>query len=164
MSRKIQPCLWFNKNAEEAAHFYADTFPDSRIESIDRAPGDYPNGKTGDVLVVTMTILGMPFMLLNGGPEFSFDEAVSFQVATDDQGETDRYWSAIVDNGGEESVCGWCKDRFGLSWQITPRRLSELMAEGDPAKSKAAFGAMMKMRKIDIAALDRAVEDATADA
>jgi predicted 3-demethylubiquinone-9 3-methyltransferase (glyoxalase superfamily) len=158
MTRKIQPCLWFNKNAEEAAHFYSETFPDSRIDSIERAPGDYPNGESGDVLVVTMTILGMPFMLLNGGPNFTFDEAVSFQVATEDQAETDRYWDAIVSNGGEESVCGWCKDRFGLSWQITPKRLTELIASPDPARAKAAFEAMMLMGKIDIAALDRAVE------
>ena len=164
MSRKIQPCLWFNKNAEEAAHFYAKTFPDSRIDSVERAPGDYPSGKSGDVLVITMTILGMPFMLLNGGPEFTFDEAVSFQVATDDQNETDRYWNAIVESGGEASVCGWCKDRFGLSWQITPKRLTDLMAQGDPAKSKAAFEAMMKMGKIDIAALNAAVEGIAADA
>ena len=164
MSRKIQPCLWFNKNAEEAAGFYAETFPDSRIDSIERAPGDYPSGKAGDVLVITMTILGMPFMLLNGGPEFRFDEAVSFQVATEDQQETDRYWNAIVSNGGEESFCGWCKDRFGLSWQITPKRLTDLIAQNDPARSKAAFEAMMKMGKIDIAALDAAVEGAHANA
>lgn len=164
MSRKIQPCLWFNKNAEEAAHFYADTFPDSRIDSIERAPGDYPSGKAGDVLVIQATILGMPFMLLNGGPEFTFDEAVSFQVETEDQEETDRYWNAITTNGGEESVCGWCKDRFGLSWQITPRRLTQLMAEKDPEKSKAAFDAMMQMKKIDIAALDAAVESVPQEA
>ncbi|HVI05879.1 MAG TPA: VOC family protein [Sphingomicrobium sp.] len=164
MPRKIQPCLWFNKNAEDAARFYAETFPDSRIDSIERAPGDYPSGKAGDVLVVQATILGMPFMLLNGGPEFTFDEAVSFQVETESQDETDRYWDAITANGGEESVCGWCKDRFGLSWQITPRRLTQLMAEKDPAKSKAAFDAMMQMKKIDIAALDAAVEGLPADA
>jgi len=164
MDRKIQPCLWFNGQAEEAARFYAETFPDSSVDSVERAPGDYPAGKAGDVLVVTATILGMPFMLLNGGPEFKFDEAVSFQVSTADQEETDRYWNAIVSNGGEESVCGWCKDRFGLSWQITPRRLTELMAERDPAKSKAAFDAMMTMRKIDIGALEAAVEGAPADA
>jgi len=162
MPRKIQPCLWFDKNAEEAANFYAATFPDSRIDSIDRSPGDYPNGRAGDVLVITMTILGMPFMLLNAGPEFRFTEAVSFQVATEDQEETDRYWNAIVSNGGEESVCGWCKDRFGLSWQITPRRLTQLMA--DPGKSKAAFDAMMTMRKIDIRALDAAIDTAKAHA
>jgi predicted 3-demethylubiquinone-9 3-methyltransferase (glyoxalase superfamily) len=164
MSRKIQPCLWFNKNAEEAARFYAETFPESRIDSIERAPGDYPAGKAGDVLVITMTILGMPFMLLNGGPEFTFDEAVSFQVATDSQEETDRYWNAIVSNGGAESACGWCRDKFGLSWQITPKRLTELLADKDPSKSKAAFDAMMEMRKIDIAALDRAVEEIKANA
>lgn len=164
MARKIQPCLWFNGQAEEAARFYAETFPDSSVDSIERAPGDYPSGKAGDVLVVTATILGMPFMLLNGGPEFKFDEAISFQVSTEDQEETDRYWKAIVDNGGQESVCGWCKDKFGLSWQITPKRLTQLMAEGDPSKSKAAFEAMMTMRKIDIAALDAAVEGASADA
>jgi len=164
MTRKIQPCLWFNGQAEEAARFYADTFPGSSVDSIERAPGDYPSGKAGDVLVVTATILGMPFMLLNGGPEFKFYEAVSFQVSTEDQEETDRYWNAIVSNGGEESVCGWCKDRFGLSWQITPKRLMELVSEKDPAKSEAAFKAMMTMRKIDIAALDRAIEGVTADA
>jgi predicted 3-demethylubiquinone-9 3-methyltransferase (glyoxalase superfamily) len=156
--------LWYNKNAEEAARFYAETFPDSRINSIERAPGDYPSGRAGDVLVITMTILGMPFMLLNGGPEFTFDEAVSFQVTTEDQEETDRYWNAIVSSGGQESMCGWCKDRFGLSWQITPKRLTDLMAEGNPAKSKAAFEAMMTMRKIDIAALDAAVERVEAHA
>ena len=164
MTRKIQPCLWFNGQAEEAARFYADTFPGSSVDSIERAPGDYPSGKAGDVLVVTATILGMPFMLLNGGPEFKFDEAVSFQVSTEDQEETDRYWNAIVSNGGEESVCGWCKDRFGLSWQITPKRLTDLMAEGDPVKSKAAFDAMMTMRKIDIAGIDAAVEGVGANA
>ena len=164
MDHKIQPCLWFNKDAEEAARFYADTFPESRIDHIARAPGDYPSGKEGDVLVVTMTILGMPFILLNGGSQFTFDEAISFQVATEDQEETDRYWNAIVGGGGKESACGWCKDRFGLSWQITPRRLTQLMAEKDPAKSKAAFNAMMTMKKIDIAALDAAVEGVTADA
>lgn len=156
MTAKIQPCLWFNKNGEEAARFYADTFPNSRIDGIHRAPGDYPAGKKGDVLTVEMTILGMPYLLLNGGPEFTFDEAVSFQVLTDSQEETDRYWKAIVDGGGEESVCGWCKDRFGLSWQITPKRLTQLLAEGGEAASRA-FQAMMDMKKIDIAALDRAV-------
>ena len=123
MTAKIQPCLWFNMNAEEAAHFYAATFPNSRIDAIHHAPGDYPAGKKGNVLTVEMTIFGMPFLLLNGGPQFSFDEAISFQVATEDQGETDRYWNAIVAGGGKESACGWCKDRFGLSWQITPKRL-----------------------------------------
>jgi predicted 3-demethylubiquinone-9 3-methyltransferase (glyoxalase superfamily) len=164
MVAKIRPCLWFNGNAEEAARFYADTFPDSRIDNVWHAPDDYPAGKKGDSLLVEMTILGSPFMLLNGGADFTFDEAVSFVVATDDQAETDRYWNAIVGNGGEESVCGWCKDRFGLSWQITPKRLTDLMAQQDPVKSKAAFQAMMTMRKIDIAALDAAVEGVAADA
>jgi len=161
MIDKIRPCLWFDKNAEEAARFYADTFPDTRIDSVGRAPGDYPSGKQGDALVVEMTIFGMPFLLLNGGPQFKFDEAVSFQVATNDQAETDRYWDAITKNGGQESACGWCKDRFGLSWQITPKRLTELMREGGEAAQRA-FAAMMEMRKIDIAALDRAVEGAKA--
>jgi predicted 3-demethylubiquinone-9 3-methyltransferase (glyoxalase superfamily) len=156
MVAKIQPCLWFDGNAEEAARFYADTFPDTRIYTVMRAPGDYPSGKEGDVLTVEMTILGMPFLLLNGGPEFTFDEAVSFQVATEDQEETDRYWNAITSNGGQESMCGWCKDRFGLSWQITPKRLTSLIAQGGDTAARA-FKAMMEMQKIDIAALDRAV-------
>ena len=156
MIAKIQPCLWFDGNAEDAARFYADTFPDTRIGAVMRAPGDYPAGQRGDVLTVEMTLLGMPFLLLNGGPEFTFNEAVSFQVATDDQAETDRYWDAIVGNGGQASVCGWCKDRFGLSWQITPRRLTELMAAGGDTAARA-FKAMMEMTKIDIAALERAV-------
>jgi predicted 3-demethylubiquinone-9 3-methyltransferase (glyoxalase superfamily) len=159
MTAKIQPCLWYNMNAEEAAHFYATTFPNSRIDGVHRAPGDYPAGKKGNVLTVEMTILGMPYLLLNGGPAFKFNEAVSFQVATEDQEETDRYWKAIInDGGGEESACGWCKDRFGLSWQITPKRLMQLLAEGGETAS-LAFNAMMGMRKIDIAALDRAVEE-----
>ena len=156
MTPRIQPCLWFNKNGEEAARFYAETFPDSRIDAIHRAPGDYPSGKKGDVLTVEMTILGMPFLLLNGGPLFTFDEAVSFQVATEDQAETDRYWNAIVSAGGKESACGWCKDRFGLSWQITPKRLTDLITAGGEVANRA-FTAMMDMTKIDIAALDRAV-------
>jgi len=160
MIAKIQPCLWFDHNAEEAARFYAETFPDSRVGAISRAPADYPSGKKGDVLTVEVTILGMPFLLLNGGPQFTFDEAVSFQVATADQAETDRYWKAIIDGGGEESVCGWCKDRFGLSWQITPKRLTQLMAQGGETAARA-FEAMMHMKKIDIAALDRAVEGVT---
>jgi predicted 3-demethylubiquinone-9 3-methyltransferase (glyoxalase superfamily) len=156
MTARIQPCLWYDGNAEEAAQFYAETFPGSRIHATLRAPGDYPSGKQGNVLTVEMTIFGMPFLLLNGGPEFTFDEAVSFQVATDDQDETDRYWNAITQNGGAESMCGWCKDRFGLSWQITPKRLIELMAQGGDTAARA-FAAMMQMKKIDIAALDRAV-------
>jgi predicted 3-demethylubiquinone-9 3-methyltransferase (glyoxalase superfamily) len=161
MIAKIQPFLWFDGNAEEASRFYAETFPDTRVGAIARAPGDYPAGKKGDVLTVEMTILGMPFVLLNGGPTFKFNEAVSFQVATDDQAETDRYWNAITKNGGEESACGWCKDRFGLSWQITPKRLTELMSKGGET-AKRAFDAMMEMRKIDIAALDRAVANVDA--
>jgi len=157
MTPRIQPCLWYDGNAEDAARFYADTFPDSRVGAVMRAPGDYPAGKQGDVLTVEMTILGMPFLLLNGGPEFKFDEAVSFQVATDDQAQTDRYWNAITGNGGEESMCGWCRDRFGLSWQITPKRLIEYMSQGGETAARA-FKAMMEMKKIDIAALDRAVK------
>ena len=156
MTAKIQPCLWFNMNAEEAANFYAATFPNTRINATHRAPGDDPAGKKGNVLTVEMTILGMPFLLLNGGPQFTFDEAISFQVATEDQEETDRYWNAIVSGGGQESMCGWCKDRFGLSWQITPKRLMQFMAAGGET-ARRAFTAMMEMRKIDIATLDRAV-------
>ena len=162
MKDRIVPCLWFDKNAEEAANFYAATFPDSRVGKVTRSPGDYPSGKEGDVLTVEFTVLGMPFVGLNGGPEFHFDEAVSFMVYTKDQAETDRYWNAIVDNGGSESVCGWCKDRFGLSWQITPRRLMELIADPDREVAKRAFDAMMQMKKIDIAALEAAVETAPA--
>lgn len=156
MIPKVQTCLWFDRNAEEAACFYADIFPDTHVGAIWRAPGDYPAGETGDVLLVEMTLLGMPVLLLNGGPQFKLDEAVSFQVATDDQTETDRLWDAIVQNGGQESACGWCKDRFGLSWQITPRRLTELMKQGGEVSARA-FAAMMTMCRIDIAALDRAV-------
>ncbi len=159
MTAKIQSCLWFNKNAEEAATFYAATFPNSRIDAIHHAPGDYPSGKKGDVLTAEVTILGMPFLLLNGGPQFTFDEAISFQVATEDQEETDKYWNAIVGGGGKESACGWCKDRFGLSWQITPKRLTQLITAGGETASRA-FTAMMDMGKIDIAALDRAVAGA----
>ena len=155
MTAKIRPCLWFDKNAEEAARFYADTFPGSRIDAIHRAPGDYPSGKKADVLTVEVTIFGMPFLLLNGGPIFHFDEAVSFQIATEDQEETDRYWNAIVGNGGVESQCGWCKDRWGLSWQITPRALTEALGAGG-AEAKRAFAAMMPMRKIDVATIEAA--------
>jgi predicted 3-demethylubiquinone-9 3-methyltransferase (glyoxalase superfamily) len=154
---RIAPCLWFDKNAEEAATFYAATFPDSHIGKVLRAPDDYPSGKKGDVLTVEFTVLGMPFLGLNGGPQFHFTEAVSFMVHTDDQAQTDRYWNAIVDNGGSESFCSWCKDRFGLSWQIVPRRLTELLADPDPEVAKRAFDAMMQMKKIDIAALEAAV-------
>jgi len=152
----IATCLWFNKNAEEAAKFYAATFPNSRITAVHKSPSDYPSGKTGDVLTVEFTVLGQPFVGLNGGPEFAFDEAVSFQVFTDTQEETDRYWNAIVAGGGQESVCGWCKDKFGLSWQIVPRALMEAMNDPDNAAAKRAMDAMMTMKKIDIATIEAA--------
>jgi predicted 3-demethylubiquinone-9 3-methyltransferase (glyoxalase superfamily) len=153
---KIAPCLWFNKNAEEAAKFYAATFPDSRITAVHKSPADYPDGKAGDVLTVEFTVLGQPFVGLNGGPAFSFNEAVSFQVFTDTQEETDRYWNAIVGSGGQESMCGWCKDRFGLSWQIAPRVLIEAMNDRDVAAARRAMAAMMTMKKIDIARIEAA--------
>ena len=153
---KIVPCLWFDGKAEEAANFYAATFPDSHVTAVHRSPADYPSGKAGDVLTVEFTVLGMRFLGLNGGPQFSFDEAVSFQVYTDRQEETDRYWSAIVGGGGSESACGWCKDRFGLSWQIVPRVLIEGMSDSDPAAAKRVMEAMMTMVKIDHAAIERA--------
>jgi predicted 3-demethylubiquinone-9 3-methyltransferase (glyoxalase superfamily) len=153
---KIATCLWFNKNAEEAAKFYAATFPNSRVTGVHKAPSDYPGGKAGDVLTVDFTVLGQPFVGLNGGPEFKFDEAISFQVFTDTQEETDRYWNAIVKNGGEESVCGWCKDKFGLSWQIAPRVLIDAMTGPDTAAAKRAMDAMMTMKKIDIAKIEAA--------
>jgi len=153
---KIATCLWFNKNAEEAAKFYAATFPDSRVTGVHKAPSDYPSGKAGDVLTVDFTVLGQPFVGLNGGPEFKFDEAISFQVFTDTQEETDRYWNAIVKNGGEESMCGWCKDKFGLSWQIAPRVLIDAMTSPDTAAAKRAMDAMMTMKKIDIAKIEAA--------
>jgi predicted 3-demethylubiquinone-9 3-methyltransferase (glyoxalase superfamily) len=152
---KITPCLWFDKNGEEAANFYAETFPDSRVKAVHRAPGDFPGGKEGEALTIEFTVLGLDFIGLNGGPNFKFDEAVSFMVHTDDQEQTDRYWNAIVDNGGEESACGWCKDRFGLSWQITPRFLTDSMAQGGET-AKRVFDSMMTMRKIDIAKLKEA--------
>ncbi len=149
-------CLWFNGGAEAAARFYAETFPDSSVGKILRAPGDFPSGKKGDVLTVQFTVLGIPCLGLNGGPAFTHNEAFSFQVATSDQEETDRYWNAIVDNGGEESACGWCKDRWGISWQITPLALTDAIADPDPAAAKRAFDAMMEMGKIDIAAIEAA--------
>jgi predicted 3-demethylubiquinone-9 3-methyltransferase (glyoxalase superfamily) len=157
MPPKIAPCLWFDGNAEEAAGFYARTFPDSRIDAINRSPSDYPSGKEGDVLTVEFTVLGMPFLGLNGGPQFSFDEAISFQVYTVDQAETDRYWHAIVDDGGSESMCGWCTDRFGLSWQIAPRVLMDAIKNSDRAAAKRAMDAMMQMKKIDIATIEAAM-------
>lgn len=149
-------CLWFNGGAEAAARFYAETFPDSSVGKILRAPGDFPSGKMGDVLTVQFTVLGIPCLGLNGGPAFTHNEAFSFQVATSDQEETDRYWNAIVDNEGEESACGWCRDRWGISWQITPVALTDAIADPDPAAAKRAFDAMMEMGKIDIAAIEAA--------
>ncbi len=146
-------CLWFEKDAYAAASFYAATFPDSKVGAVHHAPADFPDGKKGDVLTVEFTVCGIPCIGLNGGPAFKQSEAFSFQIATEDQEETDRYWNAIVGNGGEESQCGWCKDRWGLSWQITPRTLIEAMAAGG-AEAKRAFGAMMTMGKIDVAAIE----------
>lgn len=145
-------CLWFDKDAEDAARFYAATFPDSRVTAVHRAPADYPSGKAGDVLTVEFTVAGIPCLGLNGGPVFRQTEAFSFQIATEDQEETDRYWNAIVGNGGAPSACGWCKDRWGLSWQITPRVLTEAIAAGGD-EARRAFEAMMTMEKIDVAAI-----------
>ena len=149
-------CLWFDKDAHEAARFYAATFPDSKVTAVRKAPGDYPGGKEGDVLTVEFTVLGIPCLGLNGGPEFKHSEAFSFQIATDTQEETDRYWNAIVGNGGQESACGWCKDRWGVSWQITPIALTQAVTDPDRAAAKRAFDAMMTMKKIDIAAIEAA--------
>ena len=149
-------CLWYEGTALDAANFYAETFPDSAVGAVLRAPGDYPAGKQGDVLTVEFTVMGIPCLGLNGGPVFKHNEAFSFLVATDDQAETDRLWSAIVGNGGQESECGWCKDRWGLSWQITPRALMAAITDPDRAAAKRAFEAMMQMRKIDIAAIEAA--------
>jgi predicted 3-demethylubiquinone-9 3-methyltransferase (glyoxalase superfamily) len=149
-------CLWYNRDAEDAARFYAKTFPESSVTAVHRAPGDYPSGKKGDVLTVEFTVLGIPCLGLNGGPGVPHTDAFSFQVATKDQAETDRYWNAIVGNGGQESACGWCKDKWGLSWQITPIALSETITDPDPAVAKRAFNAMMTMHKIDIAAIEAA--------
>jgi len=148
-------CLWFDHEAEEAARFYAQVFPDSSVGAVHRAPGDYPDGKQGDALTVEFTVLGIPCLGLNGGPAFKHSEAFSFQVATQDQAETDRYWNAIVGNDGQESECGWCKDRWGISWQITPRVLTEALAVGG-AEAKRAFDAMMTMKKIDVAKIEAA--------
>jgi predicted 3-demethylubiquinone-9 3-methyltransferase (glyoxalase superfamily) len=149
-------CLWYDGGAVEAARFYAETFPDSSVGAIQHAPGDFPSGKQGDVLTVDFTVCGIPCLGLNGGPAFKHNEAFSFQIVTDDQAETDRLWNAIVGHGGQESACGWCKDKWGLSWQITPRALTDAMADPDPAVAKRVFEAMMTMKKIDIAAIEAA--------
>ena len=149
-------CLWYDDDAEGAARFYARTFPESSVGAVHNAPGDYPSGKQGDVLTVEFTVMGIPCLGLNGGPQFKHNEAFSFQVATVDQAETDRYWTAIVGNDGEESACGWCKDKWGLSWQITPIALINAITDPDPAFAKRAWDAMMQMKKIDIAAIDAA--------
>jgi predicted 3-demethylubiquinone-9 3-methyltransferase (glyoxalase superfamily) len=159
MAKKIAKntiCLWYDRDADAAARFYAATFPDSSVGTVQRAPSDFPGGKAGDVLTVEFSVAGIPCIGLNGGPTFKHNEAFSFQIATDNQEETDRYWNAIVGNGGQESQCGWCKDKWGISWQITPRVLTDaMMAGGDVAKR--AFGAMMPMKKIDVAAIEAAV-------
>jgi len=155
MKPKNLVCLWFDHDAQEAATFYAATFPDSRVTAIHRAPSDYPNVKEGQVSMVEFTVLGIPCLGLNGGPVFRHSEAFSFQVTTDDQAETDRYWNAIVGHGGTESHCGWCKDRWGISWQITPRVLMDAVAAGGAA-AKRAFEAMMPMGKIDVATIEAA--------
>ena len=149
-------CLWYDGTAEAAAHFYAETFPDSSVGALHRAPGDFPSGKKGDVLTVEFRVMGIPCLGLNGGPAFKHSEAFSFQAATADQAETDRYWNAIVDNGGQESACGWCKDNWGLSWQITPIALTKAVTDPDRAAAKRAFDAMMQMKKIDFAAIETA--------
>ena len=156
MTPKNTICLWYDKDGLDAARFYAATFPDTRVTGVHRAPGDYPDGHKGDVLTVEFTVMGIPCIGLNGGSQFPQSEAFSFQVATEDQAETDKYWNAIVGNGGQESQCGWCKDKWGLSWQITPRVLTEAMAKGGDV-AKRAFHAMMPMKKIDVAAIEAAV-------
>ncbi len=148
-------CLWYDKDAEDAARFYAATFPDSTVGAVFHAPCDYPSGKEGDVLTVEFTVAGIPCLGLNGGPTFTHNEAFSFQIATDDQDETDRYWDAIVGNGGQESACGWCKDKWGISWQITPRVLTEALAVGGE-EARRAFAAMLGMTRIDVAAIEAA--------
>lgn len=155
-SKKTTLCLWYNKDAEEAARFYAETFPNSSVDAVHKAPGDFPGGKAGDVLTVNFTVCGFPCIGLNGGDTFKHSEAFSFQIATRDQEETDRYWNAIVGNGGQESMCGWCKDKWGISWQITPVALTEGVTDRDPAVAKRVFSAMMTMKKIDIAAIEAA--------
>ena len=157
MNNKNTICLWYNGDALEAATFYANTFPNSEVKAVHRAPGDYPSGKQGDELTVEFTVLGIPCVGLNGGPAFKHSEAFSFQVSTEDQEETDRLWHAIIDNGGQASACGWCKDKWGLSWQISPRVLVDAVTSKDPAVAKRAFEAMMTMTKIDIATIEAAI-------
>jgi len=154
----ITPCLWFDGKAEEAATFYASILPDSRVDSVHRAPADYPSGKAGDALTVEFTLCGRPFLGLNGGPQFQFTEAISFSIACADQSEVDRYWEALTAGGGEPGPCGWLKDRFGLSWQVVPKRLTQLLGDKDRGRAGRAMEAMMKMGKIDIAALERAAD------
>ncbi len=149
-------CLWYDGTAEDAAQFYAATFPNSSVEAVHRAPGDYPSGKKGDVLTVAFTVVGVPCLGLNGGPAFPQTQAFSFQIETADQDETDRYWNAILDNGGEASACGWCRDKWGVNWQITPKQLTDAISDPDPAAARRAFEAMMDMVKIDIAAIEAA--------
>ena len=156
MKPKNTLCLWYERDALDAARFYAATFPDSAVGAIQRAPGDYPAGKAGDILTVEFTVVGTPCLGLNGGPHVKHSDAFSFQIATDDQAETDRLWDAIVGNGGQASACGWCKDKWGLSWQITPRALTDALVDPDPAAARRAFAAMMEMGKIDIARLEAA--------
>jgi predicted 3-demethylubiquinone-9 3-methyltransferase (glyoxalase superfamily) len=156
MMAKNTVCLWYDHNAEDAAKFYASVFPDSKITAVHRAPADYPSGKKGDVLTVEFTVAGLPCLGLNGGPVFQHNEAFSFQISTDDQAETDRYWNAIAGNGGKESACGWCKDKWGISWQITPKVLTDALATGGDV-AKRAFEAMMEMGKIDVAKIEAAV-------
>lgn len=156
MKSKNTICIWYEGGAADAAHFYARTFPDSSVGKVFHAPGDYPDGKRGDVLTVDFTVAGIPCIGLNGGPQFRQTEAFSFQIATDDQAETDRLWNAIVGNGGQASACGWCKDRWGVSWQITPRALTDGIADPDPAVARRVFEAMMTMTKIDVAAIEAA--------
>lgn len=161
---KITSCLWFDGNAEEAARFYVDLFPDSRIDAVQRSPADNPSMAKGGVLLVSFTLAGRPFTGLNGGPAFHFTEAVSFQIDCADQAEVDRYWNALIADGGSESQCGWCKDRFGLSWQVIPRRLPELFASPDRAAAQRAMEAMLQMKKLDIAVLEAAARGTKADA